>query len=91
MKRGFVPCSECFDPVPISGPEDRRAGVMCLKCARDGDGVPDLEALAAPPEPKAVCGTCWGTKSVYAGYDFTDGGKYLTTPCPDCQPAKELK
>lgn len=38
MKRGYVPCSECFDPVPIAGPDDRKAGVMCLECAEGGVG-----------------------------------------------------
>ncbi len=39
MKRGYVACSECGAPVPIAGPEDRRAGVMCLMCA---DGIDEV-------------------------------------------------
>lgn len=57
MKRGFVPCSECFDPVPISGPDDKSAGVMCLDCAEGGVGNNIdivVYAVGAAPERRSV-------------------------------------
>jgi hypothetical protein len=45
--RGFVPCSECFEPVPIAGPEDKTAGVRCLACA---DGVTEPDAPWNQPD-----------------------------------------
>lgn len=57
MKRGYVPCSECGDPVPVAGPEDRRAGVICLECAEGGVGG-DIDilyyAVGSAPERRSV-------------------------------------
>ncbi len=60
VKSETVPCSECGAPVPIAGPEDRTAGVMCLECAegaasaRWSNAKLELELELEPAQKKLI-------------------------------------
>lgn len=69
MKRGFVACSECGDPVPIAGPDDRRAGVMCLPCAEGPDEITVIHyVVGADPAAVKVLGRLEEFQRLVGGY-----------------------